>query len=120
MMMINTMMNPSTMIPSVEPISETSFTFGNGVVVGWRKRPAAPAFPSKAGEDAENVTAALNNARTSPSPMVMMGRTSFFISFSSTHVMHRSEGLEHTNVVFSKKTSPALTPGASVGTFCLS
>ena len=39
-----------------------------------------PRFPCMAG-GAEYVNAALNSARTNPSPMVMMGRISFFISF---------------------------------------
>src|SRR5512134_351042 len=77
MMIINAMTRPMTIIPSVEPISERSC--GGGVVVGCRKNAAAPRFPCMAG-GAEYVNAALNNARTSPSPIVMMGRTNLFIS----------------------------------------
>jgi hypothetical protein len=52
--------------------------------VGCRKNSAETESPRTAG-GAEYVSAALNNARTSPSPTVMMGRANFLIFLFRLH-----------------------------------
>lgn len=75
--MISAMTKPIAMMPSVEPTTERSS--GGGVGVGCKKKAAEPKLACVEG-GAEYVRAALNSARTSPSPIVMVGRINLLMS----------------------------------------